>query len=321
MQSPPQSIHSHHPTIELTNQRAIREGGDYLLMKAMSLAYHDVMDRSNGILVGYKALYKLDRQDFHNHILSIRQQAEELAVRSIDHFRRWEGEVPVFLTFDDGELGAYTYVADELEQYGWRGHFFITTDWIGRTGFLNRQQIRELRSRGHVIGSHSCSHPARMSHLGSDELMREWSKSCAILSDILGEQVRVASVPDGYYSRSVGKAAAATGIEVLFTSEATAATSVLDGCLILGRYFIQMHTPPAVSGAIAAGQIWPRWWQTVLWKAKKPVKALTGESYLAIRRYLISQFLSQTTAPNRAGDSPRSVSREPNEKNRPRAAS
>jgi hypothetical protein len=155
-----------------------------------------------------------------------------------------------------------------------------------------------LRSRGHVIGSHSCSHPARMSHLSWDQLIREWSESCAILSDTLGEHVRVASVPDGYYSRNVGRAAAAAGIEVLFTSEATAATSVLDGCLVLGRYFIQMHTPPAVSGEIAAGRIWPRWRQTVLWEAKKPLKALMGESYFALRRCLLTRTL-RTAAMNR----------------------
>jgi peptidoglycan/xylan/chitin deacetylase (PgdA/CDA1 family) len=256
-------------------------------MKAVSLVYHDVTDGSTA-LSGYKALYKIDRQDFHNHIQSIRQQPRQIAVRSIDRFRSWDDEVPVFLTFDDGELGAYTYVAGELEQHGWRGHFFITTNWIGRTGFLDRRQIRELRSRGHIIGSHSCSHPARMSYLAEKDLMREWTESCSILSEILGEQVRVASVPHGYYSKKVGRAAASTGIEVLFTSEATAATSVLDGCLILGRYSIQRGTPPSESGAIAAGRVWPRGLQTILWTAKKPIKALFGDSYFAIRRRLLS---------------------------------
>jgi peptidoglycan/xylan/chitin deacetylase (PgdA/CDA1 family) len=261
-------------------------------MEAISLAYHDVTEGAHGVQPAYKARYKVDRQDFHNHIQSIRRQAEQITVRSIDCSRRWEGEVPVFLTFDDGELGAYRYVADELEEHGWRGHFFITTNWIAQTGFLDRNQIRELRGRGHVIGSHTCSHPARMSHLGADELAKEWLESCAILSDILGEQVKVASVPDGYFSRKVGKTAATAGIEVLFTSEPTMATAVLDGCLILGRYFIQQHTKPAVSGAIASGQNWPRWQRALLWEAKKPLKALTGESYFAIRRYLISEVLS-----------------------------
>ena len=284
-------------------------------MKAVSLAYHDVTDGSKGALPSYGALYRLDHKDFHNHILSIWQQAGQAAVGFIDRFRRWEGDVPVFLTFDDGGLGAYTYVADNLERYGWRAHFFITTDWIGRTGFLDRQQIRELRSRGHVIGSHSCSHPERMSHLSWDRLLREWRESSTILSDILGEQVKVASVPDGYYSRKVGKTAAAAGIEVLFTSEATSATSALDGCLILGRYFIQVHTPPAVSGAIAAQRLWPRWRQTLLWGAKKPIKALTGQSYGAVRRYLLSRVLPQVTGPNQIGNSPRGVRAQFEERN------
>jgi peptidoglycan/xylan/chitin deacetylase (PgdA/CDA1 family) len=260
-------------------------------MKAMSLCYHDVTDGSNGALQGYRALYKLDREDFRKHMQSIQDREQKVAVRSIDRFQEWKGEVPAFLTFDDGELGSYTCVAPELEVHDWRGHFFITTDWIGRPGFMDRGQIRELHQRGHVIGSHSCTHPSRMSKLGRDELMKEWTESCAILSEILEEKVRVASVPDGYYSREVGKAAAAAGIEVLFTSEATATASVLDGCLILGRYFIQIHTSPAISGAIAAGRIWPRLRQTLLLELKRPVKALTGETYFAIRRYLISQVL------------------------------
>jgi hypothetical protein len=106
--------------------------------------------------------------------------------------------------------------------------------------------------------------------------------------------VKVASVPDGYYSRKVSETAAAAGIEVLFTSEATAAASLLDGCLTLGRYFIQRHTPAIFSGAIAVGRIGPRWKQTVLWKGKKAVKFLAGESYIAVRRYLLTQAMPKS---------------------------
>jgi peptidoglycan/xylan/chitin deacetylase (PgdA/CDA1 family) len=259
-------------------------------MRAISLGYHDVCEGARLLDRSWRhtVMYTLYRPDFQKHLASIHRLSRRPDISTINRFRRWDCNVPVFLTFDDGKQSGYTCVADDLEKYGWCGHFFITTDWIGKPGFLNRRQIRELHGRKHVIGSHSCLHPARMSHLSWEELMREWSESCAILSDILGEQVRVASVPDGYYSRNVGKAASTAGIEVLFTSEATASASTLDGCLILGRYFIQMHTPPSVSGAIAAGQIWPRLRQTVLWEAKKPIKWLTGESYATIRRGLIN---------------------------------
>ena len=219
---------------------------------------------------------------------AIWRHASHSSVRVIDRARRWRGEVPLFLTFDDGAVSSYTCVAGELEQRGWRGHFFVTTDWIGKPGFLDARQIRELHARGHVIGSHSCSHPARMSKLSWTELLKEWKESCGVLSEILQEPVVTASVADGYYSRKVGKAAAAAGIQVLFTSEPRARVWNADGCLILGRYSIQSRTPAGVSGAIAARNQWPRLRQAILWQAKKPVKALAGESYFAIRRFLLS---------------------------------
>jgi peptidoglycan/xylan/chitin deacetylase (PgdA/CDA1 family) len=233
-------------------------------------------------------LYKLSREHFLRHLESIHRAGAR--VFTIDRVppassKPW----PVLLTFDDGALSSYSSVAGDLEAHGWRGHFFITTDWIGRPGFLNAQQIRELDARGHIIGSHTCSHPSRMSKLSWNDLLREWSASCAVLSGILGRPVEIASVADGYYSRKVGRAAAASGIRILFTSEPRATAFEVDQCRIVGRYAVQRQTPEAVSGAIAAGNFWPRFEQTLLWNARKPVKALAGDSYFKMRRALLSR--------------------------------
>src|ERR1051325_8783764 len=104
------------------------------------------------------------------------------------------------LTFDDVDVSAYSYIADELEERGWRGYFFIATNWIGKPRFLNVSQIRDLRKRGHTIGSHSCSHPARISRYTLGDIIHEWSRSSAVLTEILGERVLSASVPGGYFS-------------------------------------------------------------------------------------------------------------------------
>jgi peptidoglycan/xylan/chitin deacetylase (PgdA/CDA1 family) len=261
-------------------------------MRAISIGYHDVLKEGGNFDTStplkQAGLYRLTQKDFHGHLAAIQEAGCQSRVATLDQFRRWDRPVPVFLTFDDGTLGSLC-AADELEQRGWRGHFFIVTDWIGRAGFLDAWQIRELHGRGHVIGSHSCSHPERMSRLAWGDLMREWTESQARLCDVLGEPVKTASVANGYYSRKVGKAAAASGLEVLFTSEPTSSVSVLDGCLVVGRYSVQDRTPPGVSGAIAAGAMGPRWRQSVLWGAKKAAKALAGESYFAIRRFLLSR--------------------------------
>ncbi len=263
-------------------------------MRAISLGYHDVRDDPEQAVLEPAARYNVNTAEFRNHLQAIGGRTRNMSsVCVLDHFRSWGRELPVFITFDDGCLSAYTTVADELERHNCRGHFFVTTDWIGRPGFLDEAQILDLHLRGHIIGSHTCSHPERMSHLSWDTLTAEWTRSCSILSGILNGPVKVASVANGFYSPSVAKAAAASGIEILFTSEPTEKISVIDRCLVLGRYSVQKHTTAAVAGAIAGGARWPRWLQTASWQFKKPMKAAMGETYFAMRRFLLSDRCPQ----------------------------
>ena len=264
-------------------------------MRAISLGYHDVICCA-GPLVNSprdKSVYTLRRDEFVHHLHMIRSRTGPVRVRVVQKHVDPAGSDPIYLTFDDGAACGYVCVAQELEKMDWRGHFFITTDWIGRPGFLHRQQIRELYERGHVIGSHSCSHPERMSHLKWDELVREWRESCAVLANIIGEPVKVASVPGGYYSRKVARSAAASGVEVLFTSEPTTAAALVDGCLVLGRYSVRRFTSASVGSAIAAGARWPRFRQAALWYAVKGVKRMTGPWYYPIRRFLLGAVNNQ----------------------------
>jgi peptidoglycan/xylan/chitin deacetylase (PgdA/CDA1 family) len=198
------------------------------------------------------------------------------------------------LTFDDGGTGADTCAADELERHGWRGHFFITTDWIGCPGFIDAARIRDLHHRGHVIGSHTRSHPSRMSHLSWDELISEWTESRKALGDILGASIDTASVADGYYSRRVGRAAAAAGLQFLFNSEPNQTAREIDGCLILGRYAILANTTASQAAALACGQLHACFRQSAAWQSKKLVKTLAGETYLTLRGKLLSRRRSQS---------------------------
>lgn len=265
-------------------------------MKAFSIGYHEVLEGGTSSLPPGMLIYALDRIHFQRHLRAIWQQTS-LPVETVARLSGWEQGSSVFLTFDDGGVGAHACVADELERYDWRGHFFITTDWIGTSRFMDERQIRELHARGHVIGSHSCSHPERMSQLSSGELLREWTQSCARLSDIVGARVRVASLPDGYYSQRVARAAAAAGIDALFTSEPTPEVGRVEGCLVLGRYTILRRMPPSASGAIAAGRVWPRWRQTAAWQTKKIIKAIGGERYLSMRKSLLKRRFHRSTSP------------------------
>ena len=91
---------------------------------------------------------------------------------------------------------------------------------------MDRNQLRELHARGHVIGSHTVTHPNRMSALPYADLRYEWTESCALLSDILGAPIQVASVAI-CYSGTVGRAAQEAGIGILFNSEPSTAVGRL----------------------------------------------------------------------------------------------
>ena len=262
-------------------------------MNYITLGYHDVVeDGSQPADALRKAAhhYALNRSAFQAHLLAIRRRTKATAVQTIESILTdtVANPVPVFLTFDDGARCADTCAADELERLGWRGHFFIVTSWIGSLGFIDERQIRELRRRGHVVGSHSHTHPSRMAHLDRASLQREWRQSCRVLSDVLGEAVTTASIPNGYYSRVVAETAAEAGIRNLFTSEPKTSAMLRDGCLVLGRYAVTSQTSDVQAGAIAAGDLAPRWSQAASWKAKKAMKSVGGNAYLKLRGAILS---------------------------------
>lgn len=262
-------------------------------MPAIALMYHDIVDGdaydASGFAGADAALYKLGRGEFEAHLSAI---AESGAARPATVAELGDGAGagrPLLITFDDGGVSAYTHAADALERRGWRGHFFVTTGRVGTPGFLSREQIVELDRRGHVVGSHSATHPLRMARCSYEEMLGEWKTSVGVLSDILGRGVTAASVPGGYYSRRVAEAADEAGIKHLFTSEPTAGLQRVGGCLVVGRYTVQRWTTPRAAAAIAAGRLGPRLRQAVLWNAKKATKAVGGEFYLRARKALIGR--------------------------------
>jgi peptidoglycan/xylan/chitin deacetylase (PgdA/CDA1 family) len=260
-------------------------------MQALAIMYHDVVENGSFESSGFAGeganVYKLRRQDFERHLEAIRAAVPAGTVTTISP--QHTSALEVFLTFDDGGVSFANPIADLLEARGWRGHFFITTDRIGQPGFVSAAQIRDLFLRGHAIGSHSHTHPTRMAALRPAEMDEEWRRSLSILSSILGVEVKLASVPGGYYSRHVGESAAAAGVEALFTSEPTMEVGIGTGCLVIGRYVIQRGMGPEWSAGLAARRRSFRWRQTALWKAKRVAKVLGGTAYLRLRQRILEK--------------------------------
>ena len=255
-------------------------------MRTRVLMYHDVFvadpDRS-GFSGSGPARYKLSWARFREHLdaLSAAVPGPPLALDDLPH----RPDLASFwsLTFDDGGASGLE-VAEELTRRGWRGHFFVTTNRIGNHGFLDASEIIELQRMGHVVGSHSASHPSRMSSLSYRDLLIEWETSAAVLSDLLGTKVEAASVPGGHYSERIASAAAEAGIAYLFTSEPVETPSRVGDCLVIGRFAVKNSTGAREAAAAASGRRAPWLRQYIAWNLRKPAKAIIGEAYERVRR-------------------------------------
>lgn len=245
-----------------------------------ALTYHDVVSADRREEVGFPgalaARYKLAPQTFEAHLDAL--AATGVAIAPLD---AGEQSGAVTLTFDDGGSSALD-VAAALERRGWRGHFFITTGRLESPGFLTAAQVRELAERGHLVGSHSHTHPTYMGRLPYARLEEEWTRSRGLLDEILGAPPRTASVPGGYLSRTVVQAAADAGYELLFTSEPTSRER--GGRPVMrGRYTIWATTPATTAAGYARGAALPSGRLWLEWNAKKLAKSVNPSVYQALR--------------------------------------
>ncbi len=263
-------------------------------MKAVTLLYHDVIQPGRPAESGFNSsdadIYKLDAVDFERHLEAIAatRNCPDSSVFDLLQSAPAGDKIPVFLSFDDGGASAVS-TADMLDRRGWKGHFFITTDFIGSPAFATAGDIRELHARGHVIGSHSCSHPKRISYLSDGELQREWQESVDALQEILGEKVETASVPGGFYSTRVLEFASRAGIRALFNSEPIVRISQVSGCAVVGRFGLQRDSSPELASRFARRDPATLLRETAFWNAKKLIKTAGGEQWLAFRKWWLAR--------------------------------
>jgi len=110
-------------------------------------------------------------------------------------------EKPVLLTFDDGYLDNYTNAFPLLQEYGFKGTFFVITEFIdsGREGYMTWPMIEEMARAGHRIESHSRTHPD-LTEKDRDGLIWELLGSQQTLAAHIGYTPRYFCYPGGDYN-------------------------------------------------------------------------------------------------------------------------
>ncbi len=169
-----------------------------------------------------------------------------------------QGPGGVEITSDDGG-GSAMLLAEHLKLLGIRAKFFIVTAWIGRDGFLAGEEIQYIHSLGHVIGSHSHTHPNPFCDLRRGLLRKEVLHSREVLEGLLGVAVDSFSVPGGELRRGTIRELQAVdlGLSRIYTSTpyqgAYLATST---STVLGRYCIMRSMDSTKTTRVIEGRGW-----------------------------------------------------------------
>ncbi len=240
----------------------------------IALMYHDVYVKNPKESGFASDLYKISIDEFEDQVVKIK---DLITNKGVD----------ICLTFDDGGASFYTPISSILDKYGLKGVFFIATKYIGKEGFVTEEQIRDIDSRGHYIGSHSYSHPENMTDLTLDEIEKEWSMSVSTLEKIVNHPITVASIPNGYQSEQIYQAVAKTHITKLYTSKPTCAESIVENNLaLIGRYVVLngMNTDDVVSLITSKKR---RRMLLLRWGGLNMVKWILGGKYEAIKNKLL----------------------------------
>jgi peptidoglycan/xylan/chitin deacetylase (PgdA/CDA1 family) len=127
-------------------------------------------------------------------VYSVRDIAE--SVDCIGHDRL------VGITFDDGCSSDYEKAFPLLLNAGIRADFFLNTANIGKPGYLNWRQVREMQKSGMAFHSHGHSHVV-LSTLDRVAVEYELETSRKILEDKLGCSVDFFAAPYGLLNRRV----------------------------------------------------------------------------------------------------------------------
>lgn len=234
------------------------------------LMYHDIVtpdDKSSGFQNNNAFQYKVEEKAFEEQVKAL------------------QGKDVVF-TFDDGGESLYTNAVPLLEKYGFKGLFFISTKYIGSPGFLSAEQIKALAAKGHIIGSHTHTHPEIFTKLTNQEIQNEWEMSAQALKSILGNRDFPASIPNGYISKKVLDAAIQCKFKTIYTSQPTTKTKTYNGCEMLGRYIVLNGMPTEDVLQMVSSKCY-HMKMSVKWFLLNLMKTVLGFSYESFKSKLL----------------------------------
>ena len=169
--------------------------------KIPALSYHNVRTYSS-----QNPAYFISPERFEEHMKRLKEAGYRSVLPNQVEEVFQEGKVirdkSLIISFDDTRADHYLTAAPILEKYGFRGTFFIMTVAIGKSGYMSKEQIRELADRGHAIGLHTWDHQDLRKIL-PNQWHIQIEKPKADLEEITGKKITALAYPFGLWNRAV----------------------------------------------------------------------------------------------------------------------
>lgn len=251
------------PSQEIRSDREItcddcfsyRSGRLYLprtasLQKFDDVAFLDWVDTSLSVLKG--KIYTFHHESGANIESIARAELAlgkiSLTIPEINDVLRRRREHPgkefFSITLDDGYAMQDSTLAvfDRLEKWKVKGTFFVMSySWNGDGvhSYLTRDQIKEIKIRGHAVGSHTINHPTNlvaMRNRDNKAYISELHGSKLQLQEELGDAVVAFCYPYGVFNQEMVQDLA-NWYEIAVTTQQSSLHST-DRLLTLGRFSV-----------------------------------------------------------------------------------
>jgi peptidoglycan/xylan/chitin deacetylase (PgdA/CDA1 family) len=183
-------------------------GRVYEALKFKQLARNFLPSGYHVRVVCYHDIPERDLPLFEKQIAFLKKEYTVIDAQQLKEFflgRGFLSNANVFITFDDGSADQYR-AAEVLDKYKIQACFFVNTGDRDKEFMFSRpgskltpmrwDQIKDLRRRGHIIGSHGVTHRT-LSKLQPYEIAQEMLQSKEELEASLGDKVDFFSFPYG----------------------------------------------------------------------------------------------------------------------------
>jgi peptidoglycan/xylan/chitin deacetylase (PgdA/CDA1 family) len=168
---------------------------------------------------------------FNQHMRYLKEHNYRvISLRELHNFLQYRQALPkrsVAITLDDGYKSAYEIAYPILKGYGFTATLFIYTDFVegGRIA-ISWDQLREMKSAGFEVGSHTLSHcDLAKKREGEDDqaylarIKRELLVSKQIIDSQLGQDTIYLAFPYGTYNQRLLSICDQLGYKIGFSVE------------------------------------------------------------------------------------------------------